>query len=605
MKKNHILIIGPLFLLLAFVLIACSADVNAQNNVVNTPEPAVPTEKPVEVQPTEVKPTEVQPTYTDPFAYCAAVGTIDSPDARYTGPQVPDEIINGYKVAAGLESSTMPQAMFQQTTIWRCMDSQVYACNFGANLPCSSKANTDKNPTQAMSDYCKTNPDSDFIPMSVTGHSTIYSWHCVKDTPELLDQIEDVDAAGYLSQIWYQISQNANPAEEPTATPVLLGGSGQIVFSSNRGGYYDDLYLLDFTTSQLTRLTRGESNTFAGPFSPDGSKLLFTGFGLTNSYVGVMNVDGTNAVDLSGRNTVDEGFATWSPDGSQIAFTSRMDGNNEIYIMNADGTNLKRITNNSADDFGAAWSPDGTQIAFVSDRNNTPGVNNLYIMNVDGSGVVRLTNGNENDYAPSWSPDGSKIAFRADVEGNGDIYVINVDGSGKVNLTNNPASDWSPAWSPDGSLIAFQTNRDGNWEIYVMNADGSEPRNLTNDPADDQLPYWAPAAQLANPASANCVKVGGMLAMEQRGDLGEMGVCYFEDNLQCEEWALLRGECPVGGRKVTGYITEAGRFCAITGGEYAITGGSNSDNEQGTCTFPNGKTCDAWGYYNGTCSPNQ
>lgn len=92
--------------------------------------------------------------------------------------------------------------------------------------------------------------------------------------------------------------------------------------------------------------------------------------------------------------------------------------------------------------------------------------------------------------------------------------------------------------------------------------------------------------------------------MENRGDLGEFGVCYFEDNRQCEEWALFRGDCPAGGLKVTGYITEAARFCAITGGEYAITGNSGANNEQGTCTFKNGNTCDVWKYYTGECSPN-
>ena len=161
-----------------------------------------------------------QETYNDPFAYCAAIGTIDTPDARYTGPHMTDEIINGYKIAAGLEASTEPMQMFQKTTTWRCMDHQVYACNFGANLPCDSKANTDKTPSQAMGDYCKVNPDSDFIPMSVTGHATIYSWHCVKDTPELLKQIAQVDAAGFLANIWYQISSNATPGPEKTPTPT-------------------------------------------------------------------------------------------------------------------------------------------------------------------------------------------------------------------------------------------------------------------------------------------------------------------------------------------------------------------------------------------------
>jgi len=108
---------------------------------------------------------------------------------------------------------------------------------------------------------------------------------------------------------------------------------------------------------------------------------------------------------------------------------------------------------------------------------------------------------------------------------------------------------------------------------------------------------------MANPASVNCEEQGGTLAIEARGDLGQMGVCYFEDNRQCEEWALLRGECPVGGVKVTGYVTEAGRYCAITGGAYNVTGDAADGPEQGRCTFPNGSQCDAWEYYNGVCSP--
>ncbi len=143
--------------------------------------------------------------FTDPFAYCAAVGTLDKPDSRYAGTPVPDAVINGFKKAAGLEASTEPMDMMRKSTIWRCMGGKVYACNFGANLPCDSKANTDKTPTQAMGEYCTANPNSDFIPMSVTGHDTVYSWHCVNNTAGVLDQTSQVDAAGYIQQIWYPI----------------------------------------------------------------------------------------------------------------------------------------------------------------------------------------------------------------------------------------------------------------------------------------------------------------------------------------------------------------------------------------------------------------
>ena len=44
---------------------------------------------------------------------------------------------------------------------------------------------------------------------------------------------------------------------------------------------------------------------------------------------------------------------------------------------------------------------------------------------------------------------------------------------------------------------------------------------------------------------------------------GQYGVCMFEDNRQCEEWALMHGDCPVGGLKITGYENEAEVYCAI------------------------------------------
>jgi len=77
--------------------------------------------------------------------------------------------------------------------------------------------------------------------------------------------------------------------------------------------------------------------------------------------------------------------------------------------------------------------------------------------------------------------------------------------------------------------------------------------------------------QLANPASENCVANGGRVVIETAGDGGQYGVCLFEDNRQCDEWALLRGACPAGGIKVTGYVTPQARYCAIRGGDYTVT----------------------------------
>jgi hypothetical protein len=37
--------------------------------------------------------------FDDRFAYCACVGTIDAPDARYTGPAMPAAVAHGLRAA--------------------------------------------------------------------------------------------------------------------------------------------------------------------------------------------------------------------------------------------------------------------------------------------------------------------------------------------------------------------------------------------------------------------------------------------------------------------------------------------------------------------------
>ena len=104
--------------------------------------------------------------------------------------------------------------------------------------------------------------------------------------------------------------------------------------------------------------------------------------------------------------------------------------------------------------------------------------------------------------------------------------------------------------------------------------------------------------QIANPASVNCSKQGGNLMIQKRGDGGEYGLCTFEDGKACEEWALMRGNCPNGGIKTTGFDTVDQQYCAWSGGEtFAVP---NS-----VCTFKDGSKCSTEAFYNGTCSMSQ
>ena len=69
-------------------------------------------------------------------------------------------------------------------------------------------------------------------------------------------------------------------------------------------------------------------------------------------------------------------------------------------------------------------------------------------------------------------------------------------------------------------------------------------------------------------------------------------MCVFEDNRQCEEWALIHQNCPTWGLKITGYETDAQVFCAITGGKLSM------ESSPIMCTLPaNQWECSADDYF--------
>jgi hypothetical protein len=140
--------------------------------------------------------------FTDPFAYCAAVKTIDAPDARYQGPTVPESIARGLQKATGAPAGDF--APFSNS-YWRCMDGKLYACTVGANLPCTAKADASRTPGPELATYCKEQPEADVIPAYVTGRETVYAWRCRGGAPVIERQVAQADARGFIAGIWYEI----------------------------------------------------------------------------------------------------------------------------------------------------------------------------------------------------------------------------------------------------------------------------------------------------------------------------------------------------------------------------------------------------------------
>lgn len=67
--------------------------------------------------------------------------------------------------------------------------------------------------------------------------------------------------------------------------------------------------------------------------------------------------------------------------------------------------------------------------------------------------------------------------------------------------------------------------------VYVVQSGPAVPR------VDEEAPG------IANPASTNCVNLGGTLEIVDEAE-GQIGLCHLPDGRVCEEWALFRdGAC--------------------------------------------------------------
>jgi len=148
-------------------------------------------------------PAHAQMSWTDPVAYCRAIGTIDVPDARYVGPDVPDWMARSLMRAVHAPADA-PIRAFRHAA-WRCMDGAVLACSPGANIPCDQKANASRMPSRGARRYCAHNPSADVVPAYATGRATVFEWRCAAGDPVAARQVLAVDERGFASAFWHQV----------------------------------------------------------------------------------------------------------------------------------------------------------------------------------------------------------------------------------------------------------------------------------------------------------------------------------------------------------------------------------------------------------------
>jgi tricorn protease len=177
--------------------------------------------------------------------------------------------------------------------------------------------------------------------------------------------------------------------------------------------------------------------------------------------------EGGDAVRLT-SGTGDETDPAFSPDGTRIAFTGEYDGNVDVFVVPASGGVPKRLTWHPSADRVLGWTPDGKRIIFTSTRTAFSRFGEMFTVPVEGGVEEKLPL--PTGYQASMSADGQSIAYEPTGKAftmwkkyrggqTARIWLARLSDSTVTKVPRTNSNDFNPMWA--GDRVFFLSDRNG------------------------------------------------------------------------------------------------------------------------------------------------
>ena len=198
-----------------------------------------------------------------------------------------------------------------------------------------------------------------------------------------------------------------------------------------------------------------------------------------------------------------ESFPRFSPDGTRLAFSGNYDGNADVYVMPAGGGEPRRITHHGANDRLLGWYPDGQSLLFASHMMSfTDRAAQLFKVSA-GGGLPEKLPVPYGEFG-AISPDGKMLAYtpistdfatwkryRGGMAP--DVWLFDLEKKTAENITHDDANDSQPMWH--GSTVYFLSDRDAHARanLWAYDTQTKQTRQVTKfTDADVHFPSIGP-----------------------------------------------------------------------------------------------------------------
>jgi len=302
-----------------------------------------------------------------------------------------------------------------------------------------------------------------------------------------------------------RLSTHAKLSDPWYLSPAISPDGNSMVYLSQQDGFSFDLWLGDARTGRARRrlVESARSGNIeslrymnsAAAFSHDGRFVAFASKAGGQDVLNIYDIERDDVIrrlefDLSGIST-----PSWSPDGSRIVFTGLDGGISDLFVTNLDGE-LTRLTSDRYADLLPSWSPDGRTIAFTTDRTGTDldvlvyGNMRIALLDVDTRTVEVLPQQDAGkNINPVWSPDSRNLIWVGDQTETNNLYLYELDTrtlsrisdvlSGVIAVTPlSPVLSWS---SRSGRLL-FTYFENAGYNTYAVEDPLALPRVAVSGP---------------------------------------------------------------------------------------------------------------------------
>lgn len=242
-----------------------------------------------------------------------------------------------------------------------------------------------------------------------------YDWapdseHLVVSRSTFIDYTLGFDSDLYVLSADGTDTEQLTDSDLPESMPVWSPDGRSIAFTGaarTRDGVNLDIYSLDLATHETTRLTDHPAQDQEPLWSPDGRYLAFLSarhdpydseYGPYTGALYLIEVSSGEEIRLTRGDRSKDREHVWSPDGSALAYTRGWDDDvarrrPDVGVVTLDGE-ITLLAPGSEPE----WSQDGGSVAFARDGRDME----LWVMRRDGSEATVLTNNRTHDSRPAW-----------------------------------------------------------------------------------------------------------------------------------------------------------------------------------------------------------